>query len=292
MSTFSPLRYPGGKAKLAKYLSEIIQLNQLSNQHYIEPFAGGAGVGLELLLCEQIKEIHINDLDRCVYAFWYSVLNHKKELCQLIRSTEINVANWIKQKEIRASSEKHDLLELGFATFFLNRTNRSGVLNAGPIGGMSQNGDWKLDCRFNKSELIERIERISFFASRISLSNRDAIEFIKECRSNAKAKSIVYLDPPYFNKGAYLYKNHFNSSDHSKLAEFTKSINQFHWVVSYDNTEEIKLLYADQIQEEFDIVYSANGYSCGKEIMIFDKRLKRPKQIYSSLKQQRHFENS
>lgn len=263
MMTYSPLRYPGGKAKLAAYIREVVDVNDLGQSHYIEPFAGGAGVAFDLLINDKVKEIHINDIDRSIYAFWHSVLNNANALCDMIMECEISIDNWQKQKAIKLNYTDANLLQLGFATFFLNRTNRSGVLNAGPIGGNLQSGDWKLNCRFNRKDLVSRIKRISLFSSRINLQNMDALEFIDGVFDDAKRLSLVYLDPPYFVKGACLYQNHFIPDDHKKLADYIISMKQFHWIVSYDNVPEIKKLYSTEVQEEFDIVYSANGYSQG-----------------------------
>ena len=73
---------------------------------------------------------------------------------------------WEKQKRIYENTRSEFLL--GFATFFLNRTNYSGVITGGPIGGFEQKGQWKIDARFNKKSLIDRIERISYFKSLLS----------------------------------------------------------------------------------------------------------------------------
>ena len=285
MTAFSPLRYPGGKGRLADFIREVVETNNMPDLHYIEPFAGGAGVGLELLLMECVRHIHINDIDISIYAFWHSVLNHTEEFCRLIRDYPVTIESWRDQKEIRQNPESYSLLQLGFATFFLNRTNRSGVLNAGPIGGINQLGAWAIDCRYNRNQLIERVQRISLFGSRVSIANMDAIAFIESKKSTAKSGSLVYLDPPYFNKGAYLYRNHFTKKDHETLARFVRGITNFRWIVSYDNVEDIKAIYSGEQQEEFNIVYSANGYSQGREIMIFDERIVRPSLVYTSKRQ-------
>lgn len=285
MSIYSPLRYPGGKARLARYIKEIISLNNLNNRHYVEPFAGGAGVAIDLLLSESIKHIHINDLDRSIYAFWHSVLCECDDLCEKIHNCSIDVENWRKQRDIKKNFKTADLLDLGFATFFLNRTNRSGVLNAGPIGGHDQSGNWKIDCRFNKDELVNRIRRISRYESRISLSNIDASDLLRDHLAEVKKHSLIYLDPPYYVKGAYLYQNHFSHEDHQHLSETIKSITEHHWIVSYDNVAPIRKIYHGQNQEEFLLNYSANGYSKGSEVMIFDANLITPSKIYTSKKE-------
>ncbi|MGO2346144.1 MAG: DNA adenine methylase, partial [Providencia sp.] len=149
---YTPLRYPGGKGKLSYYIKSLIDENSLNDGVYIEPYAGGAGVALELLLQEYVRHVHINDIDIAIYSFWDSILNNTENFSRLVHDTIINIENWEKQKDILLNSGNHSTLEIGFATFFLNRTNRSGILKAGVIGGKTQSGKWKLDVRFNKNE--------------------------------------------------------------------------------------------------------------------------------------------
>lgn len=286
MTNFSPLRYPGGKGKLASYLTALLELNGLEGTHYAEPFAGGAAVALDLLFSERVRHIHINDLDRCVYAFWHSAVHHTSDLIALIRDTEVNVDSWHQCKKVWQNHERHDLLEVGFATFFLNRTNRSGILNGGIIGGLDQAGDWKIGCRFNKDELITRIKRIGFYRSRISVQNLDATAFLTTYLADVP-ESFLYIDPPYYVKGAYLYQNHFRHADHVRLAEIIGQIARHRWVVSYDNVEQIRRIYAGHKQEQFDITYSARSYARGTEVMVFSPQLLRPAFIYCSQVQKR-----
>jgi DNA adenine methylase len=176
---FTPLRYPGGKGKLAGYLKEIIRENKLFDGEYVEPYAGGAAIGLELLLQEYVTKIHINDLSQPIYSFWKSVLNDTEELCRLVKNTRLTVASWDRQKRIFANPKDYSYVQLGFATFFLNRTNRSGILNGGIIGGRDQTGSWKIDARYNADELIFRIESIANLSRRIRLTRSDALAVLR-----------------------------------------------------------------------------------------------------------------
>ena len=245
MSVFyTPLRYPGGKGKFAGYVKEIFTTNNLLDGHYVEPFAGGAAVAIELLLQDYISHAHINDLDRSIYAFWHSVLKDTDALCELIESTPVTIEEWLKQRTIQQSAEKHNLLELGFSTFFLNRCNRSGIIKAGVIGGKNQDGKWKLDARFNKSDLLNRIRQIARFKSRISLFNNDAEDFLNLVIPDTPDNTLVYLDPPYYVKGEGLYANHYVHDDHVRLAErVAQGVAGQRWVVSYDNVPEVGRLY-------------------------------------------------
>lgn len=286
MSSFSPLRYPGGKGTLAPYVRELLDLNSLVGGDYVEPFAGGAGVALDLLLSGYVSTIHINDIDPCIHAFWRSAIFETERFIEKIRTVELTVDTWREAREIKRAPELHDEFSLGFAAFLLNRTNRSGILNGGPIGGLSQAGEWKLDCRFNRADLTDRIQRIGFFRSRISLSNSDANEFIVAKSRELGRRSLFYIDPPYYVKGAYLYENHYRHEDHVELASTISSIAQ-PWLVSYDNAPQIRNIYKSMRQEVFSIGYSARNHSMGAEVMVFSPTLLTPARVYSSLKQKK-----
>lgn len=282
MNFSTALRYPGGKGRLTSYVSEIVDLNGIASGSYVEPFCGGAGVALNLLFAEKVNHIHLNDVDRSVYAFWHAVLHHNEMFIQKIINTDIDVKNWKKQKEIQERKESADIFELGFSTFYLNRTNRSGILKGGIIGGKNQDGKWKIDARFKKEKLIERIRLIRFYADDITIYNKDVIDLIDEDFPNLPINTLVYFDPPYFNKGQKLYENHFSKEDHQKLAvKIQENVDQ-HWIVSYDNVPDISELYKDRGQEVFSLSYSAHGHHKGSELMIFKDDLQTPDRVYSS----------
>lgn len=270
---FSPLRYPGGKAKLAPYVKSIILANDLSDGEYVEPFAGGAAVAMELLLQEYVARIRINDISRPVYAFWKSVLSHTDALCKRVRDTRLTVAAWDKQKAVLANPDEHDDLQLGFATFYLNRTNRSGILNGGIIGGRDQTGAWKIDARYNAPELINRIQAIAKLRSRIRLTNQDALRFLKAGVTQWPKETLIYLDPPYYEKARDLYYHFYDHADHANVAKFVTGIRRQRWIVSYDNTAPIRKLYADCEHITYTVGYSARNRSEGAEIMFFDDGL-------------------
>ena len=271
---FSPLRYPGGKAKLASFVKSIVVTNGLSDGEYVEPFAGGAAVAMELLLQEYVAKIHINDISRPVYTFWKSVLSNTDELCKRIRNTRLTVAAWDKQKAVLSNPDDHDDLQLGFATFYLNRTNRSGILNGGIIGGREQTGAWKIDARYNAAELINRIESIARMRSRIHLANQDALLFLRSGIRKWPKKTLIYLDPPYYEKARDLYYDFYQHDDHASVAKFvTQSITRQSWIVSYDNAAPIRKLYAGCEDIRYTVGYSARNRSEGTEIMFFDDNL-------------------
>ncbi|MCK4386680.1 MAG: DNA adenine methylase [Candidatus Pacebacteria bacterium] len=272
---YSPLRYPGGKNKLAKFISKVCEINNVSG-HYVEPYAGGASVALFLLIENKVSKITINDYDEAIFAFWYSVLNDTDRLCRKIHNTEITLKNWRKQKEIQKNKAiEKDLLKLGFSTFFLNRTNYSGIINGGVIGGKKQSGKYKIDCRFNKKELIKRIKLIAKYKEKIIVSNLDALELIKKVRKTKN--TIFYFDPPYYLMGPSLYMNHYKHKDHKKVSDEIKKIKNAHWIVSYDDIPEIRFLYKRFKSIKFMFLHMAYRIRKGKEIIVFSNNLSLPK---------------
>lgn len=260
----SPLRYPGGKQRLASYFERLIAANYKKPPRYIEPFAGGAGVALHLLVSGAVRTIHLNDLDRSVYAFWHSVLTKPCKLCALIKARRISVSEWDRQKEVQKSKADAPLLELGFSTLFLNRSNRSGILRGGMIGGRSQSGAWKIGARFDKTSLISRIEFISSYAKQITISNLDCL-VEKDLSFGHKGKPFVYFDPPYYDKGRDLYLNHFTPSDHEILSKRIVGATSLNWAVTYDDVPQVRKLYAGFRSERYALSYTADKFRRGAE---------------------------
>ncbi|AYQ56053.1 DNA adenine methylase [Bathymodiolus thermophilus thioautotrophic gill symbiont] len=273
---YSPLRYPGGKNKLSKFIAKICVDNNI-NSHYVEPYAGGSAVALHLLIEQKVEKITINDFDRSIYAFWHSVLKNTKKLCYLIENTEINIENWQKAKKTQKNKSKAKLLELGFATFFLNRTNISGIINAGVIGGIEQKGKYKINCRFNKKDLIRRIKLIAKYKKQIDLYNLDALKLIKKIQKESNNnKTIFYFDPPYYLKGSSLYMNHYKDDQHKEVSEAIKEIRNINWIISYDNTPEIEKIYkwvSKKLTKKYSFNHSAYRAREGKEILFFSDNL-------------------
>ncbi|NAW58737.1 MULTISPECIES: DNA adenine methylase [unclassified Vibrio] len=263
---YSPLRYPGGKSKLTAYVVETLKLNNLEGGTYVEPFAGGCAIAWYLLLEGHVRKVWINDLDPAIHAFWYCVLNKTDALCQLIQDTPVTIEEWHKQKSIY-ESKNDDLLKLGFATFFLNRTNRSGIIKAGVIGGLEQTGNYLLDCRYQKDTLIEKIVAIAARKADIVLTNLDAAAFIDEYVSQIDDRCLVNIDPPYYVKGKGLYQNFFEHDDHYRLFRSVRDISH-PWIVTYDDTPEICGIYAEFEPQSFDLTYTAQTKRKGSEVII------------------------
>jgi DNA adenine methylase len=272
MEYSTPLRYPGGKSKLSNFMRLVLKENNLVGGHYVEPYAGGAGVAFNLLFTGYASHIHLNDINKSIYSFWHVVLFNTDNICRLIYDTPVDIDNWFRQKEVQAHPERHSILELGFSTFFLNRTNRSGIISGGVIGGKRQQGYWKLNARYNKAGLISRIEKISRFSDDISIYNLDAAQFIAGIVPTLSAQSIIYLDPPYYNKGSDLYENHYKYDDHIRISNLVGAISS-RWIVSYDNTPEIREMYQRYRSVLYELSYSAADRYKGAEIMFFSDNL-------------------
>ena len=261
----SPLRYPGGKTSLLPFFAKIIRENNLEKLTYVEPFAGGAGAALALLFSSKVEKIVINDLDRAIYSFWQSAIFGSEKFIRKIYRTRITIDEWEKQKAIY-ENPKSGLFKLGFATFFLNRTNVSGILDGGPIGGLNQKGKWKVDARFNKKSLVKKIRQLGRHKDRISVYNKDGLELIEEYLN--KENAFIYLDPPYFEKGATLYLNHYQKRNHEALANKLNKNRDAFWLLTYDDKKEIKSLYPKRKIVGFSLNYNAYKSRKGREVMI------------------------
>jgi DNA adenine methylase len=278
--TRSPLRYPGGKSRLAPFILSLIKSNNLVGSYYIEAFAGGAGIAWYLLFNGHVSKVILNDLDPAIYAFWHVVFFKTEELCNKIINTPINIKIWKEQKNILENPKSYTQLELGFATFYLNRTNRSGIIRGGVIGGKNQTSKWKINARYNKRDLLQRIRRIAKYRESVKLYKLDALIFIKSKLPKIKEKYLVFIDPPYIHRGHDLYMNNYHTKEHSKLATIIKNKKNINWVVSYDNVPEIKNYYGSYRRRLFHLNYSINHRYLGSEVMVFSPTLTIPRKIF------------
>jgi DNA adenine methylase len=273
-TTDSPLRYPGGKTQLAPLVIDLLRENDLFYCEYAEPFAGGSGLALQLLLDGYVTKLYLNDIDPSVYAFWSCVLRKTDALCERIQSVCITMDEWHRQREIYRGS-RSNILDLGFATLFLNRTNRSGIIGGGVIGGKDQAGNYKLDCRFNRVDLANKVRRIAAASDRISLSKLDALEFVTSVLPKMDKRGLVNLDPPYFGKGPELYTNFYNEEDHRALARAISKIKQ-RWIVTYDDEPVIRSLYGKFRVYASELNYFAQVKRIGTELLVLDPKLRPP----------------
>lgn len=275
----SPLRYPGGKARIASFLKDLIYLNGFENVELFELYAGGAGASLDLLKRDVVRRIVLNDLDFHIYAFWKSILEHTHIFIDMIQKVSLDMKKWKEQKYIYDNYQNFSLLEVGFSTFYLNRTNHSGVLNAGPIGGKNQTGKYKIDARFNKKGLIKRIEEIASMKERISLQNRESIDLLKTLFNEPQNNRLYFLDPPYFAQGKNLYYDFYSPENHEELKNLLENYREANWLLTYDNCPPINQLYQSFSRAYLPMTYTLQRKVKTKEIMIFSDNLHIPKNL-------------
>lgn len=269
--TYTPLRYPGGKTQLSKFVQHTIEINHMVSPIYCEPFCGGAGVAVDLLLRRKVDSIILNDFDICIYSVWNSILNDTDHLLQRIHDTPINMDVWHAQHRIYEELKVADeySIELAFATFFLNRTNMSGIITGGPIGGLEQKGNYKLDCRYNKGTLKKKIQDIAAARERIQLYHMDAADLIRTILVHQDPERLfVFFDPPYYQQGKNLYKNAFNDDGHVALSDAIREMNAFKWILTYDNHQRIQEIYQDMFPMWYSLRYVANKKRHEQELFL------------------------
>ncbi len=273
----TPLRYPGGKQRLAPFISELLDYNDLSGGHYAEPYAGGAGVAIDLLLDKRVSHVHLNDSSAHVAAFLNSLLLYPDEFCRKIAAASLSVGDWKEHRDVVRRPELHDEFEVGFSTFYLNRCNRSGVLTGGVIGGLAQNGRWRMDARFPRNELIRRVEAIAAEANHISVTNLDAETFmLQHAPRVVPTNSLIYCDPPYYERSGRLYLNSYDRDDHARLAAVIQGQLKHPWVVSYDGHPELIAMYEKRRSFVYSLQYSAIRTYKGTEVFIFSDSMEIP----------------
>lgn len=271
----SPLRYPGGKAKLYPFFAELINKNDLFGTEYCEPYAGGAGLALKLLSYGFVDKIALNDIDVSIFSFWKSAIENNDKFCALVEKTPVTVKEWHNQKAIWTAGDRNNPLALGFSAYFLNRTNRSGIIEgAGPIGGYEQKGKWKIDVRLIKDKQVENLRTLAQYANQIKVHNLDALEFLR--RTISKKNTFTYLDPPYYVKGSKLYKNFYTDKDHRQIAAELKKKRNAKWVVSYDDVSQIRQAYASFEPITYSLNYSAGAKGLGSEVIYLSDSLEAP----------------
>lgn len=266
MRDASPLRYPGGKWRFTPFFAEFLSQNFETAPLYIEPYAGGASLALSLLFDGRVSRIWLNDLDLAIHACWHSILHECDRFCEALESTPVTLDEWHKQKNVYAKRSAGDKFALGFATFFLNRTNHSGILNGGVIGGKEQRGEWKLDARYNRAELIRRIKRIANNEKQIKLTCLDAGALIRKLRRSANC--LVYLDPPYVTAGKALYMNAYKEGDHVSVRDAVHKLKR-KWVVSYDDVPFVRNLYGVNRYRCLELLHTAREAKVGNEVLFF-----------------------
>jgi DNA adenine methylase len=277
MSRYStPLRYPGGKQRLAPFIREVLEENDAVGWTYAEPYAGGAGIAIELLLENKVSHVYLNDSSLPIYSFWKALLDDPDQFCRQVSLASLTLEAWRQHREILRHPQEHDAFELGFSTFYLNRCSRSGILTAGVIGGLAQTGKWRIDARFPRNELIKRVENIAKLSSRITVSNSDAETFMTGVANGLPPETLIYCDPPYYARAKRLYLDTYENEDHARIARVVQEKLHRPWLVSYDNNATIAELYSSRRSFCYSLQYSAVTVYEGSELFIFSDDLAIP----------------
>ena len=273
---YSPLRYPGGKGKLSLFMEYMIDQLGHRGGTYIEPFAGGAGIAVELLLKNVVNRIVINDYDKGVWSFWKAILTETDRFVEQVRTVPLTIDEWYRQHKICVNQNDKYSFELGFATFYMNRTNRSGIIKGGVIGGLEQAGNWTMDVRFNREDLINRIQNIASRKKDIKLYNKDISSFITNYVPLYEDNAFIYFDPPYYKKGKQLYMNYFSHEDHVRIESAIRQHINCDWIITYDDVKEIEEIYKDYQLYLYDLNYSVSAKCKASELMIFRNEILPP----------------
>ncbi|MDN2567923.1 DNA adenine methylase [Aquibium sp. A9E412] len=267
----SPFRYPGGKGFLTGYLASQLETLTAGDRHYAEPFCGGAGAAINLLEDGAVATIHLNDADIRVHSAWRAIVQETDRFLERLANVPLTLEEWHASRDLLISSEAGEYsFELGFATYFINRTSRAGIiLGSGPIGGYRQTGRWKIDARFYRESMSRRIAWIGENRDRIRLTNEDALVFMARAKDRMPLeRTLLFVDPPYVQAGSKLYLNAMSESKHSALADMLQSGGYPHWILTYDNHPLIHRLYADFTLRSIQVNYSLRSARKEREVLV------------------------
>ncbi|WP_082016210.1 DNA adenine methylase [Aureimonas altamirensis] len=272
LRSVSPFRYPGGKAFLFKYLAQRLERLVPGARLYAEPFCGGAGAAVILLKMGAVSHLHLNDVDPRVYSAWKAILEETDRFVDAIQTTSIDLKAWYAARDVVQVADQYTF-ELGFATFFLNRTSRSGIVSgAGPIGGYDQRGNWKIDARFNRDALSERVRWLGSVREAITLTSEDALKFLTRSSTRLPLdRTLFFVDPPYVKAGGRLYLNAMDNGKHIALSDMLQDGTLPHWVLTYDDHPLIRQLYAKKTIDDLAVTYSLQKKRKEREILITDQ---------------------
>ena len=273
--TRSPLRYPGSKARFAKFIERALRLNGLRGGLFIEPFCGGASVSIALMEAGVVSEIALNDADPAIAAYWDTVFSptQAKWLAGQVLTVPLTLEEWDRQKRLRPANTR----EAALRCLYLNRTSFNGILQArsGPIGGRSQKNR-TLGVRFNREALAKRILELAEFSHRVIAVDGDHWSPFMT-RLMGDRSTVFYFDPPFYHKAEGLYTHHFDENEHRQLRDTLRRCST-PWLLSYDDAPEVRSLYGglDLGARMIDSTYSTHpiggGSFVGRELLYTNLR--------------------
>ena len=254
------IRYPGGKSRMRDHITK--HLDRFGSDRYVEPFAGGLGVGLHVI--GGMKESWINDADFNIYAMWHSVIHNHKELIELVSGFSPSVDAFREFKLRLANHKAEDLVQTGFMKMALHQISFSGLGEraGGPQGGVLQKEN-KIGSRWSFPRIKKQITLSHAILKNTQCTCMDFEAVLKQASGYA-----IYCDPPYYKRGNDLYAQRFSKEDHLRLAKVLQHKKM--WILSYDNVAKIRSLYAPFASiEEVAVKYSINNPIQKKELIIY-----------------------
>jgi DNA adenine methylase len=273
--TVTPLRYPGGKTWLLPYINDFLKFHKIQLGTIIEPFAGSASVSVGLLKSGIADNAVLCENDPMIISFWKSALYSSEEFVELIKNTDISMDTWYEFKKYLANDAptKYSDLEIGFAFLFYNRTNYSGIITAGPIGGRRQLSKYSIKCRFNPERIIKKVSQLSALNERIEIIHGDGNEYLRKFTGNQEENIFIYVDPPYYDAGKVLYRKFFAIDDHMELEGILTHINS-PWLASYDDVNFIRNLYKSSKSQYVYTDYQAGNLKRGsRELLLSNLKI-------------------
>jgi len=262
-------RYPGGKAKLQQKI--IPKLGNIANLEYREPFFGGGSIGIAVL-DQRPASVWINDFDDGIAALWQSVIYYPALLKEQIRQLKPSVAAFDQIKselssKVPSCDSADQIANFGLKKLAIHQLSYSGLGTkaGGPLGGKHQRSKYKIDSRWSPNYMCAQIDLIhaKFAGLEVCCTSVDFMALIED----TSRRAIVFLDPPYWEKGSSLYQHAFSDADHQRLADALR-VTEHHWVLTYDDCPQIRALYNWATIEVLEVKYSIAGSHTKNELLI------------------------
>ena len=245
----SLLRWPGGKSKFVGQLLSYCNPDKMEN--FVEPFAGGASVGLSLLLAGKVKELFLNDIDFGVYSLFQLIKDMPEVLIDRIRRfVPTKEAYYRARQRVNENYFGLDMVDAAWNLLIVNRLAFSGITKANCMS--------EPESRWSAHTLIKRIENIHRVNTHIHVSCMDACGLIEEMYW--RPNTTIFIDPPYKIKGKNLYVNYYTDKNHYELSNLLEDLYRgmpgADMLITYDDCEFIKEIY-----EIPDIITVSRTYS-------------------------------
>lgn len=262
---------------MTDFAQETLRLNGARGGTWVEPFAGGGGLALSLLGRGAVGRVVLNDTDDGVRSFWEAVLNEPDRVARDVATVPLTVAEWDRWRAVRERGGTG--YEAGFAAFYLNRTNRGGVIDgAGVIGGRAQRGAYGMACRFPRAALVQKVRAIAAVRDRVEVRGEDGVAVIVRAAEDDPRGTFLFVDPPYWHKGPNLYGPPFGPHDHARLASALKAV-RGPWIATYDRCEPVSALYRDRRVYEMEGALPPGSVPRDAEVVVVSKGMAVPDRL-------------